>query len=95
MVVRLTPGLAHHDGPDFSACGEFIWFNSDATGQAQIWRMRADGSEAFQDAVRESHRARDPDWLARREREIESNFGDRMLSHHHGLHSDGDADPSD
>ncbi|HIC67016.1 MAG: TolB family protein [Paracoccus sp. (in: a-proteobacteria)] len=49
----LTPGLAHHDGPDFSACGEFIWFNSDATGQAQIWRMRADGSEAapvFRDA---------------------------------------------
>ncbi|WP_304615918.1 TolB family protein [Paracoccus sp. (in: a-proteobacteria)] len=42
----LTPGMAHHDGPDFSACGGFIWFNSDETGHAQIWRMRADGSEA-------------------------------------------------
>lgn len=42
----LTPGTAHHDGPDFSPCGRWIWFNSDATGHAQIWRMRADGSEA-------------------------------------------------
>ncbi|MFV0386208.1 TolB family protein [Paracoccus sp. (in: a-proteobacteria)] len=42
----LTPGIAHHDGPDFSACGRFIWFNSDATGHAQIWRMAADGSGA-------------------------------------------------
>ncbi|WP_198731851.1 PD40 domain-containing protein [Paracoccus tegillarcae] len=42
----LTPGLAHHDGPDFSAFGGYIWFNSDATGHAQIWRMRVDGSDA-------------------------------------------------
>lgn len=42
----LTPGAAHHDGPDFSPCGDWIWFNSDATGHAQIWRMRRDGSEA-------------------------------------------------
>ena len=42
----LTPGTAHHDGPDFSACGTYIWFNSDATGHAQIWRMRRDGSDA-------------------------------------------------
>ena len=44
----LTPGRAHHDGPDYSACGTFIWFNSDATGHAQIWRMRRDGTEAMQ-----------------------------------------------
>ena len=42
----LTLGVAHHDGPDYSACGRFIWFNSDATGHAQIWRMRTDGSDA-------------------------------------------------
>lgn len=42
----LTPGTAHHDGPDYSPCGRFLWFNSDATGHAQIWRMRVDGSEA-------------------------------------------------
>ena len=42
----LTPDTAHHDGPDFSSCGAFIWYNSDATGHAQIWQMRSDGSEA-------------------------------------------------
>lgn len=42
----LTPEIAHHDGPDFSACGQYIWFNSDATGHAQIWRMNVDGSNA-------------------------------------------------
>lgn len=42
----LTPAAAHHDGPDFSPCGTWIWFNSDETGHAQIWRMRPDGSEA-------------------------------------------------
>ena len=41
----LTPGRAHHDGPDFSPDGRHIWFNSDATGHAQIWRMNADGSD--------------------------------------------------
>ncbi|WP_265499463.1 TolB family protein [Paracoccus beibuensis] len=44
--IVLTPADAHHDGPDFSSCGQFIWFNSDATGHAQIWRMRRDGAEA-------------------------------------------------
>ncbi|WP_410218013.1 TolB family protein, partial [Paracoccus sp. (in: a-proteobacteria)] len=44
--VVLTHGTAHSDGPDFSPCGTFIWFNSDKTGQAQIWRMKSDGSEA-------------------------------------------------
>lgn len=41
----LTTGRAHHDGPDYSACGRFIWFNSDATGHAQIWRIQADGGD--------------------------------------------------
>lgn len=41
----LTPGIAQRDGPDFSACGRFIWFNSDATGHHQIWRMGADGAD--------------------------------------------------
>ena len=44
----LTPDNAHHDGPDFSACGRFIWYNSDITGHAQIWRMDRDGSNATQ-----------------------------------------------
>ncbi len=35
----------HNDGPDYSADGQWIWFNSDRSGQAQIWRMRRDGSD--------------------------------------------------
>lgn len=42
----LTPAEAHHDGPDFSPDGQQIWYNSDETGQAQIWRMATDGSNA-------------------------------------------------
>ena len=48
----LTPGIAHHDGPDFGPDGA-IWFNSDATGHAQIWRMGPQGEDAalvFRDA---------------------------------------------
>lgn len=51
----LTAGLCgqdgaevHHDGPDYSACGQHIWFNCDLGGHAQIWRMRQDGSGAAQ-----------------------------------------------
>lgn len=38
----------HNDGPDFSADGQWLWFNSDRTGHAQIWKMRLDGSDACQ-----------------------------------------------
>ena len=40
----LTPGPGHHDGPDFAPDGA-VWFNSDASGHAQIWRVGADGPE--------------------------------------------------
>ncbi len=45
--VRLTgrDGFeGHNDGPDFSSDGRWLWLNSDRTGHAQIWKMRADGS---------------------------------------------------
>ncbi|SEM63160.1 WD40-like Beta Propeller Repeat [Loktanella fryxellensis] len=35
----------HNDGPDFSADGAWIWFNSDRSGAAQIWRMRRCGTD--------------------------------------------------
>lgn len=41
---RLTFGEGHSDGPDISPEGEWIWYNSDRTGHAQIWRMRPDGT---------------------------------------------------
>ncbi len=35
----------HNDGPDYSPDGKWIWFNSDRSGHAQLWKMRADGSD--------------------------------------------------
>ncbi len=41
-----TPGL--DDGPEYSPCGKFIWFNSVRSGLMQAWRMEADGSNPTQ-----------------------------------------------
>ena len=41
--LTTTPGL--DDGPEYSADGQWIYFNSDRTGRMQIWRMRVDGSQ--------------------------------------------------
>ena len=44
----LTDGACPVDGPGFSPCGGWIWFNSEAAatrpGHAQIFRMRHDGA---------------------------------------------------
>lgn len=42
--ARLVGGPHHYDGPDYTADGRWIWFNSDRGGTMQLWRMRADGS---------------------------------------------------
>ncbi len=42
---RLTMGEGHCDGPDFSADGTRIYYNCDRDGHAQIWVMKADGSD--------------------------------------------------
>lgn len=44
--AQLTQDLGHCDGPDVSADGRWIYFNSDATGHAQIWVMGQDGAGA-------------------------------------------------
>ncbi|HEY2417538.1 MAG TPA: hypothetical protein VGH84_06435 [Steroidobacteraceae bacterium] len=41
---RLT-STAHNDGADFAADGH-IYFTSDRSGSAQVWRMNADGTQA-------------------------------------------------
>lgn len=46
--TRLTHGEGHSDGPDFTADGRHILWNTDRTGHAQIWIMRADGSDQRQ-----------------------------------------------
>jgi TolB protein len=44
----LTTGTGVSDDPDFSADGQYIYFNSDRAGGMQIFRMRPDGSQPEQ-----------------------------------------------
>ena len=45
---RLTTHEGLDDGPEYSPCGKYIWFNSVRTGLMQVWRMKTDGSEKTQ-----------------------------------------------
>ncbi|WP_323765513.1 hypothetical protein [Marinovum sp.] len=40
----LVTSAHHYDGPDYTPCGEWIWFNSDREGAMSLWRIRVDGS---------------------------------------------------
>ncbi|NYT29600.1 PD40 domain-containing protein [Rhizobium sp. WYCCWR 11128] len=42
--TRLTHGEGRNDGPDYSADGQWIYFNSSRTGLMQIWRIHPDGT---------------------------------------------------
>ncbi|RXT24390.1 hypothetical protein B5P46_21165 [Rhizobium leguminosarum] len=42
--TRLTHGEGRNDGPDYSADGQWIYFNSSRTGLMQIWRVHPDGT---------------------------------------------------
>lgn len=44
--VRLTFGEGRNDGPDYSADGAWIYFNSSRSGRMQIWRVPAEGGAA-------------------------------------------------
>ena len=46
--IRLTTAEDLDDGPEYSADGKHIWFNSVRSGLMQVWRMNADGSEQTQ-----------------------------------------------
>jgi Tol biopolymer transport system component len=41
-------GPGHHDGPDMTPDGHWVWFNSDMGGTMQLWRIRPDGSDLQQ-----------------------------------------------
>jgi Tol biopolymer transport system component len=41
---RLTMHPGYDDGPDYSADGQWIWFNSDRAGSWDLWRMPAGGA---------------------------------------------------
>jgi len=44
--TRLTFGEGRNDGPDYSADGRWIYFNSSRSGRMQIWRVPVDGGVA-------------------------------------------------
>jgi len=46
--IRLTTAEGLDDGPEYSPCGNYIWFNSVRTGLMQVWRMKSDGTEQTQ-----------------------------------------------
>ena len=46
--IRLTTAEGLDDGPEYSPDGKHIWFNSVRTGDMQVWRMNADGTEQTQ-----------------------------------------------
>ncbi len=52
--TRVTKGGGHHDGPDFSRDGTWIWFNSDTSGSMQLWRIRPDGTDRQQMTAEDS-----------------------------------------
>jgi len=46
--IRLTNAEGLDDGPDYTADGKYIYFNSVRTGKMKIWRMKPDGSDQEQ-----------------------------------------------
>jgi TolB protein len=42
-LTRNTHG--HVDGPEYAPDGKYIYYNADASGTMQLWRMRPDGSD--------------------------------------------------
>ena len=48
VEIRLTTAEGLDDGPEYSPCGQYIWFNSVRSGLMQAWRMKADGTEQTQ-----------------------------------------------
>lgn len=46
--TRLTDAPGLNDGPEYSADGKTIWFNSVRTGLMQVWKMDADGANQTQ-----------------------------------------------
>lgn len=48
VETQLTNIAGLDDGPEYSPCGRFIWFNSTRSGLMQAWSMEADGSNPKQ-----------------------------------------------
>lgn len=44
----IAGGGGHHDGPDYTPDGNWVWFNSDQGGSMQLWRVMTDGMDRQQ-----------------------------------------------
>jgi Tol biopolymer transport system component len=54
--TALTSNASGHvDGPEYSPDGKYIYYNANATGTMQIWRMKPDGSGKQQLTFDEYH----------------------------------------
>ncbi len=42
--VCVTDAFDHVDGPDYSADGQWIWFNGERDGAVELWRIHPDGT---------------------------------------------------
>lgn len=65
---RLTTAKGLDDGPDYTANGKYIYFNSVRTGKMKIWRMKPDGTQQKQvtfDAYNDwfAHPSPDGKWI--------------------------------
>jgi TolB protein len=50
-----TNKTGHVDGPEYSPDGKYIYYNANATGTMQVWRMKPDGSGKEQITFDEYH----------------------------------------
>ncbi len=55
VETKLTSAPGLNDGPEYSPCGNYIWFNSVRTGLMQVFRMEKDGANQMQMIVEESN----------------------------------------
>lgn len=44
----VTDTFDHIDGPDYTPCGEWIWFNGELDGIVDLWRIRPSGDDLQQ-----------------------------------------------
>ncbi|HWK06206.1 MAG TPA: hypothetical protein VNS58_21340 [Puia sp.] len=54
-LALTTNNSGHVDGPEYSPDGKYIYYNANATGTMQIWRMKPDGSGKEQLTFDEYH----------------------------------------
>jgi Tol biopolymer transport system component len=54
-IPLTTNKTGHADGPEYSPDGKYIYYNANATGTMQIWRMKPDGSGKEQLTFDEYH----------------------------------------